>query len=105
MYELFVGPYICGLGFLLVGNYDFLGQRKNSKHCNPLQGNYWVELLHREIPVVITGNEFAEYIFLLFWLHFFPCFNNIEIIALVPVMCTGNCQVILQGLKGCFETL
>ena len=28
-------------------------------HCNPLQGNYRVELLHREIPVVITGNGFA----------------------------------------------
>ena len=74
-------------------------------HCNPLQGNYRVELVHREIPVVITGNEFTEYSFLLFWLHFFPCFNNIEIVALVPVMCTGNCQFILQGLKGCFNTL
>ena len=74
-------------------------------HCNPLQGNYRVELLHREIPVVITGNEFTEYNFLLFWLHFFPCFINIEIVALVPVMCTGNCQFILQGLKGCFNTL
>ena len=74
-------------------------------HCNPLQGNYRVELLHREIPVIITGNEFTEYSFLLFWLHFFPCFNNIEIVALVPVMCTGNCQFILQGLKGCFHTL
>ena len=72
-------------------------------HCNPLQGNYRVELLHREIPVFITGNEFTEYNFLLFWLHFFPCFNNIEIVALVPVMCTGNCQFILQGLKGCFK--
>ena len=70
-----------------------------SLHCNPLQGNYRVELLHREKPVVITGNEFAEYRFLLFWLHFFPCFNNIEIVALVPVMCTGNCQFILQGLN------
>ena len=59
-------------------------------HCNPLQGNYRVELLHREIPVIITGNEFAEYNILLFRLHIFPCFNNIEIIALVPVMCTGN---------------
>ena len=74
-------------------------------HCNPLQGNYRVELLHWEIPVVITGNEFTEYNFLLFWLHFFPCFKNIEIVALVPVMCTGNCQFILQGLKGCFNTL
>ena len=74
-------------------------------HCNPLQGNYRVELLHREIPVVIAGNEFTEYSFLLFWLHFFPCFNNIEIVALVPVICTGNCQFIQQGLKGCFNTL
>ena len=74
-------------------------------HCNPLQGNYRVELLHREIPVVITGIEFTEYSFLLFWLHFFPCFNNIEIVALVPVMCKGNCQFIQQGLKSCFNTL
>ena len=74
-------------------------------HCNPLQGNYRVELLHRENPVVITGNEFTVYSFLLFWLHFVPCFNNIEIVALVAVMCTGNCQFILQGLKGCFNTL
>ena len=75
--------------------------------CTTLQsltGKYRVELLHREIPVVITGNEFTEYNFL-FWLHFFPCFINIEIVALVPVMCTGNCQFILQGLKGCFNTL
>ena len=40
-------------------------------HCKPLQGNYRVELVHREIPVVITGNEFTECSFLLFWLHFF----------------------------------
>ena len=32
----------------------------NQMHCNPLQGNYRVELLHREIPVIITGNEFAD---------------------------------------------
>ena len=32
-----------------------------SLHCKPLQGNYRVELVHREIPVVITGNEFAVY--------------------------------------------
>ena len=75
------------------------------QHCNPLQGNYRVELLHREIPVVITGNEFTEHNFLMFWLHFFPCFINIEIVALVPVMCTGNCQFILQGLMDCFNTL
>ena len=77
----------------------------HEQHCKPLQGNYRVELVHREIPVVITGNEFTEYSFLLFWLHFFPCFNNIEIVALVPVICTGNCQFILQGFKGCFNTL
>ena len=55
--------------------------------------------------MVITGNEFTEYNFLLFWLHFFICFINIEIVALVPVMCIGNCQFILKGLKGCFNTL
>ena len=75
------------------------------QHCNPLQGNYRVELLNREIPVVITGNEFTEYSFLLFGLHFFPCFINVEIVALVPVMCAGNCQFILQGLQSCFNTL
>ena len=81
-----------------------VGQNSN-EHCEPLQGNYRVELVNREIPVDITGNEFTEYSFLLFWLHFFPCFNNIEIVALVPVICTGNCQFILQGFKGCFNTL
>ena len=59
-------------------------------HSNLLQGNYRVELLHREIPVVVTGSEFTEYNFLLFLLHFFSCIINIEIVALVPVMCTGN---------------
>ena len=33
-------------------------------HCNPLQGHYRVELLHSEIPVVITGNGFAVWKFL-----------------------------------------
>ena len=74
-------------------------------HCNPLQENYRVELLYREIPVIITGNEFTEYSFLLLWLHFFPCFINLKIVALDPVMCTGNCQFILRDLKGCFNTL
>ena len=82
-----------------------IGKNSTQIHCNPLQGNYRAELLHREILVVIKGNEFTENNFLLFWLHFFPCFNNIEIVALVPVMCTGNCQFILQGFKGCFNTL
>ena len=70
-----------------------------------LTGSLQGRITYREIPVLITGNEFTEYSFLLFWLHFFPCFNNIEIVALVPVMCTGNCKFILQGLKGCFNTL
>ena len=80
---------------------DFNTVNMVNLHCNPLQGNYRVELLHREIPQVITGNEFTKYSFLLFWLHFFPCFDNIEIVALDPVICTGNCQFILQGLKSC----
>ena len=67
-------------------------------HCNPLQVNYRVELLHREISEVITGNEFTEYNFFLFWLHFFPCFRNIEIVGLVPEMCTGNYKFILHGI-------
>ena len=68
-------------------------------HCNTLQRNYRVELLHREIPVVITGNEFTEYNFPLFWLHFFHCTINIEIVALVPVMC----QFILQNFTGLLQ--
>ena len=68
-----------------------------------LQGR--VTTQYRGIPVVITGNEFTEYNFLLFWLHYFPCFINVEIVALVPVMSTGNYQFILQGLKGSFNTL
>ena len=36
----------------------FFGTQKTT-HCNPLQDFYRVELLHREIPVVITGNGFA----------------------------------------------
>ena len=52
--------------------------------------------------MVITGNEFTEYNFHLLWLQFFPCFSSIDIIALVLVMCTGYCQFIQQGLKGCF---
>ena len=39
----------------------FSWQNENKLHCNPLQGNYRVELLHRELPVVITGNEFTKY--------------------------------------------
>ena len=39
----------------------FIESVVSSTHCNPLQANYRVELLHREIPVVITGNGFAVY--------------------------------------------
>ena len=46
------------------------------KHCNPLQRNYRVELLHREIPVVIIGNEFTEY-------NFFFCFGCIYFPVLI----------------------
>ena len=46
--------------------------KMHNVHCNPLQGHYRVELIHREIAVVISGNGFAEYNFFLFWLHSFP---------------------------------
>ena len=36
-----------------------IGKNSTQIHCNPLQGNYRAELLHREIPAVITGNEFT----------------------------------------------
>ena len=49
-------------------------------HCNPLKGNYRVELLHREILLVITGNDFTEYSFLLFWLHFFPVLITLKLL-------------------------
>ena len=62
-------------------------------HCNPLQGIYRVELLHREIPVIITGNEFAEYNFLLFWLHAFPwncCSSSSNVYRKLPNHTTGS---------------
>ena len=63
-----------------------------------------VDLLHREIHVVITGNEFTEYNFLMFWLHLFPCFKGcfntlqslqdryrVELLHReIPVVITGN---------------
>ena len=85
--------------------HDFCHSAYWSLHCNPLQDLYWVELLHMEIPVVITGNGVAVYNFFYVLVTFFPCFINIKMLLLVPVMCTGNCQIILQGLKGCFNTL
>ena len=37
---------------------------------------------------------------------FFHCFINIQSVALIlNVICIGSCQIILQGLKGCFNTL
>ena len=84
--------------------HDFCHSAYWSLHCNPLQDLYWVELLHMEIPVVITGNGVAVYNFFYVLVTFFPCFINIKMLLLVPVMCTGNCQIILQGLKGCFDT-
>ena len=41
-------------------------------HCNPLQGNYRVELLHREIPVVITGMSLQSTAFFCFGYISFP---------------------------------
>ena len=52
------------------------------KQCKPLQGHYRVELLHSEIPVVITGNGFAEYNFFLFWLHYFPALLTCKVLLL-----------------------
>ena len=90
---------ICFL-FLTTVNFLNLTIHYHYPHCNPLQGNYRVDLLYREIPVVITGNEFKGYNFLLFWLHSFPCFINIEIVALVSVMCTGNWHIHTTGFEG-----
>ena len=55
--------------------------------------------------MVITGNRYAEYSFCLFWLHNFPVLLTFKNAAIIPVMCTGNCQIILPCLKGCFSTL
>ena len=71
-------------------------------HCNPLQGHYRVELLHREIPVVITGIGFAEYNFFSVLVTFFPCFINVQSVALIPVMCTEmglQCVVVWKSVK------
>ena len=35
---------------------EFLQSENFTLQSDPLQGNYRVELLHREIPIVITGN-------------------------------------------------
>ena len=51
---------------------------ENWQHCNHLQGNYGVELLHREIPVVITGNEFTEYNF--FGYISFPVLSTLKLL-------------------------
>ena len=56
-------------------------------HCNPLQGNYRVELVHRETPAVITGNGFTEYNFLMFWLHCNECCS--VVVVVLVVMLTG----------------
>ena len=53
----------------------------------------------------LQGISLQSTAFFCFGYIFFPCFNNIEIVALVPVMCTGNCQFILQGLKCCFNPI
>ena len=37
-----------------------------------LRGSLQGKITYREIPVVITGNRYAEYNFCLFWLHNFP---------------------------------
>ena len=57
--------------------HDFCHSAYWSLHCNPLQDLYWVELLHMEIPVVITGNGVAVYNFFYVLVTFFPCFINI----------------------------
>ena len=62
-------------------------------HCNPLQGNYRVELLHREIPAVITGNEFTDYRVLK--QPFKPCGMNCQF----PVHITGTRTTISTLLK------
>ena len=58
-------------------------------YCNPLQGNYRVEFLHREIPVVIPGNEFTECNFLLFWLHWNCCSISCNVYRELPIHITG----------------
>ena len=57
--------------------HDFCHSAYWSLHCNPLQDLYWVELLHMEIPVVITGNGVAVYNFFYVLVTFFPCFITI----------------------------
>ena len=69
--------------------YNFLHAAKMHQCCNPLQGHYRVELLHREIPVVIAGNGVAEYNFFQFGLHSFPVFLDYRV---YPVIFTGSLQ-------------
>ena len=82
--------------------WQFFGQVVSTA-LQSLTGSLQGRFTYREIHVVIAGNRFAEYTFFLFWSHSFPCFINIQNAASIPVMCTGNCPIILQGLKGCFN--
>ena len=45
-----------------------------------LTGSLQGRITYREIPVVITGNRYAEYNFCLFWLHNFPVLLRFNIL-------------------------
>ena len=67
------------------------------EHCNPLQGNYRVELLHSEIPAVITGNDFTDYRVL--QQPFKPCGMNCQFPVHITWTRTTISTLLKQGKK------
>ena len=57
-------------------------------HCNPLQGNYRVELLYREIPVIITFFCFG-YISFTVLKHWNCCSSSCNVYRELPSHTTG----------------
>ena len=45
-----------------------------------LTGSLQGRITYREIPVVITGNRYAEYNVCLFWLHNFPVLITLKLL-------------------------
>ena len=74
-----------GKTLLGVANNLFVFKCLKTSPCNvlptlqSLTGSLQGRITYREIPVVITGNRYAEYNFWLFWLHNFPALITLKL--------------------------